>query len=91
VWHITFHPGILAIKVSFLIAVNIVALALANLIGGLFVIGHNVSLFYLPKNFIAVHKCINPDKILIFFFCLYFIMINMFCLASPTIYDVIRP
>jgi hypothetical protein len=35
----------LAIKVSFLIAVNIVALALANLIGGLFVIGHNVSLF----------------------------------------------
>ena len=54
-WQLTFsilHMLVLVIN-YFLNAVNIIALALANLIGRLFVIGHNVSFFYLCITFLS--------------------------------------
>jgi len=42
------------------IAVNILALGLANLIGGLFVIGHNVSLSF--QLLLVIHDSIKGSK-----------------------------
>ena len=55
----------------FLNAVNIIALALANLIGGLFAIGHNVSFlfvynFFLSKLPFQVSQFINSYKVFSF-------------------------